>query len=130
MVKLTTASADFSDINPKFYSCSFSSNLQTTNVILDTGASVTMSSDKSLFSNLIACKISIHIANKDIIHSTHIGIFHLHTILKNGQPITIDLHDSLLVPALNGTTLVSDQSLLKLNFVITLGQNDIHMNLG
>ena len=50
--------------------------------------------------------------------------------MKNGQSITIDLHDSLLVPALNGTTLVSDQSLLKLNFVITLGQNDIHMNLG
>ena len=31
---------------------------------------------------------------------------------------------------MNGTTLVSDQSLLKLNFVITLGKNDIHMNLG
>jgi hypothetical protein len=89
-----------------------------------------MSSERSLFSNLIASKSSIHIANKDIIYSTHIGTFHLHTKLNSGQPITIDLHDSLLVPDLNGTTLVSDQSLLKFNFVITLGQNDIHMNLG
>ena len=50
--------------------------------------------------------------------------------MDNGKEITISLPDSLYVPDLHGTTLVSDQSLLKLNFVITLGQNDTHMDLG
>ena len=88
MVK-SAAHADLSDIKSNFYSCSYSSNLPTTSVILDTGASITMSSEKSLFTNLTASKNSIHIANKDIIYSTHIGTFHIHTKLDNGKPITI-----------------------------------------
>ena len=99
-VKSPTASADFSNIKSSSYSCSYSSNLPTTNMILDTGASTTMSSERNLFTNLTTSKNSIHIANKDIIYSTHIGTFHLHTKLDNGKAITISLPDSLYVPQL------------------------------
>ena len=85
-----------------------------------------MSSDKKSFSNLMPYKTPIRVANNQIIQSSHKGIFHLHVALTNGKEIQLLFPESLYVPNLSGT-LVSDQSLLKLHFTITLDQNGLFM---
>ena len=109
------------------YVCSYSlQQVASQQMCLDTGATATMSSDKNLFTHLTAYKTQIRVANKQIIHSTHKGTFNLRVALTNGKEIQLLFPDSLYVPSLSGT-LISDQSILKLHFTITLDENGLFM---
>ena len=118
---------DQTNIKNSLYYCSYSLQIiASQNTCLDTGATATMSSDKKSFTNLMPYKTPIRVANNQIIQSSHKGIFHLHVALTNGKEIQLLFPESLYVPNLSGT-LVSDQSLLKLHFTITLDQNGLFM---
>ena len=88
---------------------------------LDTGASNTMSPYKSMFTDLMSSRIEIQCANDNKIYSTMVGVFHLPTVLSNGQSIILHIKNALLVPKL-AATLVSDRSLIHLNYSILLGK--------
>ena len=127
-VAVVSAIASGSSIKSDLYVCSYSlQQVASQQMCLDTGATATMSSDKNLFTHLTAYKTQIRVANKQIIHSSHKGIFNLRVALTNGKEIQLLFPDSLYVPSLSGT-LISDQSILKLHFTITLDENGLFMN--